>query len=652
MTKTRFYALDGIKGIAILAVVFTHIPLDVWFNIFPARFGGFFAPIVGGGGVGVTIFFLLTGFLMGYLHPVPVSAISFYSKRYARLFPAFLVMVTSFTIFGLVKIGAYQQILVVLACMVAAHLIWKIYPEINRLILRGRGIIHAVLIFQLAVALWYVFYLLKIPAPVFYQQWGELARSIAVFFVNATMTLPFGNYIGQLDGVYWALCAELLFYLLYPIILIRIVGFVNREFSAAGKALFFLCLLPFSYALNLIGKNTLGFNLLQLQLTIYFIVGVFIGTNREVLRQKLAKFDSLFSHPVWISSLLLIIFGSVIINSFISDFFRTWLLILTVIPTSVLLVCAVSVSEKKKNFLHFSALVFLGKYSFAIFLTHSFIIHLVQKYIQLDGPVESIEIIFLSLTGTLILAWLLNRLTERPYFVSRENKTVLKKEKAGPIVLTFRRTIALTAVIFTILYLTYRPPVALFTFVYRHGGLNFWNIFNEEEVVLTNKPYRQSITAKYDNMGILMSHIKKSRIPGMEGGFVPFRLTTRFFNENNQKISEAGYNAWEIADEAYFPFGFPVQVNSKDMNYNVEYQLSEQGYSEEIKLIKDPSLSVYFIDKKRLLKDPKSLFFWGIHKFSEPFANPLFWLSAILVAPLFSILLFYQLRFSRMFLKR
>lgn len=646
MVKRRFDALDGLKGIAILAVVFTHIPLDVWFKIFPANLGAFFSPIVGGGAVGVTIFFLLTGFLMGFLHPAPSSAIEFYSKRYARLFPAFLVMVTSFTIFTLVKIPVYQEITIVIACMVAAHLIWKIYPVVNEHILRGRGIIHAVLILQAAAALWYVFYLLKVPSPVFYFDWGFLARGFATFAVNATMTLPFGNYIGQLDGVYWALCAEVFFYLLYPIVIIRMVTLVNRRFSLAGKALFLITLFPFSYGLYLIGKDTLGFGLLQLQLTIYFIVGVFIGTNQIVLRRKLKKLDFLFTNPVWIVSLLLLIFGSVIINSVLSDFFKLWWLVLTVIPVGLLLITAFSVPEKSKNILHFSAFTFLGKYSFAIFLTHSFVIHEVQKYIHPDNLIESVKIILLALAGTLILAWLLHRFTERPYFVSRQNPSIKKEGgRESPSVLSFNRTIVLTVAIFTVIYFTYRPPLALFTFVYQHGGLDFRKIFNEEAVTLTNEPFRQQFTARYENLGMFMNHLRKNQVPGIEGGFVPFRLTARLFSENNQEISEASYDAWEISDALYFPFGFPVQTDSKGENYNVEYQLSEKGISQEIKLIKsDPGVSVYFVDKKSLIKNPKALFFWGIHKLGEPFINPMFWLTAILVTPFIFIMLFYQMK--------
>jgi hypothetical protein len=54
-------------------------------------------------------------------------------------------------------------------------------------------------------------YLLKIPSPVFYQTWNTNLQWIITGIINATLTLPFGNYIGHLDGVYWSLITETFF---------------------------------------------------------------------------------------------------------------------------------------------------------------------------------------------------------------------------------------------------------------------------------------------------------------------------------------------------------------------------------------------------------------------------------------------------------
>jgi peptidoglycan/LPS O-acetylase OafA/YrhL len=99
----RLTALDGLRGIAILLVIVNHIPLNIWYDSVSLRFHPFLDLLLVNGKVGVSILFLLTGFLMAWLYPRPKSKVAFWSRRYARLFPAFLVMVTSWTIIKINK---------------------------------------------------------------------------------------------------------------------------------------------------------------------------------------------------------------------------------------------------------------------------------------------------------------------------------------------------------------------------------------------------------------------------------------------------------------------------------------------------------------------------------------------------------------------
>jgi peptidoglycan/LPS O-acetylase OafA/YrhL len=82
-------ALDGLRGIAIIGVVAHHAQI----------------PYVGGGSIGVDIFFVLSGFLITALlvqeadETAGISLRSFYIRRMLRLFPALAVLLAAFVLF-------------------------------------------------------------------------------------------------------------------------------------------------------------------------------------------------------------------------------------------------------------------------------------------------------------------------------------------------------------------------------------------------------------------------------------------------------------------------------------------------------------------------------------------------------------------------
>src|SRR5215467_13950377 len=109
LPKGRVQELDGLRGIAILLVLFTHF----W----PDRgFLSFFYPVATAGWMGVDLFFCLSGFLItGILLDnldAPHYFRNFYARRTIRIFPLYYVVIfATMAISLLAKGGApYREV--------------------------------------------------------------------------------------------------------------------------------------------------------------------------------------------------------------------------------------------------------------------------------------------------------------------------------------------------------------------------------------------------------------------------------------------------------------------------------------------------------------------------------------------------------------
>jgi peptidoglycan/LPS O-acetylase OafA/YrhL len=94
-TNHRIPTLDGWRGIAILLVMIDHTQ--------SALLGGYLQPWMQTGQHGVTIFFVLSGFLItSKLIEVPINFRDFYIRRFFRLMPAAWAYLAAVGMFGLV----------------------------------------------------------------------------------------------------------------------------------------------------------------------------------------------------------------------------------------------------------------------------------------------------------------------------------------------------------------------------------------------------------------------------------------------------------------------------------------------------------------------------------------------------------------------
>jgi peptidoglycan/LPS O-acetylase OafA/YrhL len=89
--REHFQSIDALRFFAFLKVYLLHIPLD-------AKFPNFLE-IKSGGGIGVSFFFVLSGFLISYLlflekaNANRIDLLNFYKRRAFRIWPLFFLMV-------------------------------------------------------------------------------------------------------------------------------------------------------------------------------------------------------------------------------------------------------------------------------------------------------------------------------------------------------------------------------------------------------------------------------------------------------------------------------------------------------------------------------------------------------------------------------
>jgi len=110
--------IDGLRALAVLAVVFYH--LDV--------------PFISGGFVGVDVFFVISGFLIGGIIHSEIQANcfslhNFYIRRIRRIFPAlffivFLTSIAALVILPKLQLGEFSQSVISVAWFVSNFFFW------------------------------------------------------------------------------------------------------------------------------------------------------------------------------------------------------------------------------------------------------------------------------------------------------------------------------------------------------------------------------------------------------------------------------------------------------------------------------------------------------------------------------------------------
>ncbi|KXK10170.1 MAG: Acyltransferase family protein [Microgenomates bacterium OLB23] len=507
--RKRLDSLDGLRGIAIILVLLNHIDSAFITNATPNILRPIIASLFSSGlNVGVAFLFILSGYLMAYIYPQPQSNLAFLQKRYTRIFPLFITMSFVMLVYRILPgLHPLLRIGVLLLSTLVTHMFWvhiikKLHqPLVSRMLFVG------FLCLQVVMAGIYALIIMRQPALVFNQLIPDYLRESVIFLVNATLTLPFGDYVPMLDGVYWTLVCEVLFYCLYPIVYVPFVKIVSQQ-KKPMQILFLLSLFPFYAGLTLIAENILRFHMLKLPFFIYFATGVALGHlshKNSVTLQKFIHSAGFIANPITFCALVVIMRLS-LVNA--SGQAYNWIVMLWSIPLTFVVASILHNKNSLGQFLSLKKLLFLGTISYSIYLSHTGIVDTLHFVYRPASLIGNVLFLIAAIALTLCIATILHNLLEKPYFArSKDNHNTTPS-----IDITFNRlSIMLASGLFLGTFFAYQSSFNLLSFDSAHRRESITSpLINNNETKISfeqNPEVALKIKSPEDKLGIVTAHL-------------------------------------------------------------------------------------------------------------------------------------------------
>jgi len=626
--KRRLDVLDGLRGFAIILVFLNHIDSHFIAEAMPSFFRPFIYFLFTSGNLGVTFFFILSGFLMGYLYKNPQPR-EFIERRYARIFPPFLVMVICMWIFRLYpSIPLITRITLILSVAIFARTVWIYIVERFH---KGSALIRIFFLLQIGVTFWYGFIIMRHP-PVWFDSLPFLLKEGTIFATNATLTLPLGNYIPLLDGVYWSLAPEMIFYLLYPYLFSPTVQTMRKK-SNIFIAVFIVSLFSLFFGLSMLFKHSQGLTMLFIEYFIYFCGGIIIANTLPDTTKKASRFYYYLINPI---TFLLLLFLSYF---FLNKSFGTNAVIirlLLIFPFGYIVYSLIQKETLLTRLFQRKTFLFLGTISYSMYIGHTAIIdgvHLIFK------PYNAwTNILFLLGTAFvfLLVSTMLHYIIEKPYFQFKPTKKLL----ALPAQNSKTAYGIVFMVILFIFFSTYTSDYNFFSVQKKYTNII------PSSILLSHIPYTFSFISQENNMGVILVHLTNA---------VGDMLTkTEAIDPNKHqrfqiRMKEQGMMQWyasqdtapaEIGNSSSYPFGFPPIIDSKNKTYIVEMSIKDIDYTSTVIFNKDtyPLTTIHQIPKQTLLKNPLKLLAHVTDRLQTAFTNPEAQLVGACITPFFLLL--------------
>ena len=621
--RSRLLPLDGLRGFAALSVVISHLGINIE-SIVASPVANFFFRMISSGTTAVQLFFVLSGFLMAYLYPVVSSSFDFLSKRYLRIMPLYgtiVIFIWWNQFHSYDNFWKNSSALLILSLLV--HVIWRCLSFLKK----GKLIFILFLLFQLV---YFIFSLTLMPDLVSQSavNLNNFQKDILYMLSNLSMTMYLQKRLIVLSGVFWSLVPEMIFYLIYPFIVVPVVSRLNPQ-KPWLVLVVCLAVIKALFDLDAVSGSFYSVHGIFISRMSGFIIGLIIGRiylNQGRLWHKLETFLSRPLINLTVLAIFLTALGLELPDRYyqIREYVAFHFLGLSLIFGLTVMAALAAKSWLGRLFSQ-RFLVFLGMISFSLYLIHPFVISQISEFAFWGKLSSQLTIGWFNLVKILIVgglcvgvAGMLYWLIERLNFTSKQPKLNLV-ESVKPEHL-WQKTILPTLVAAIAIIWIYSGDYSPSLIMARHSLTN-----------LAGQADKFEFKAKEANLSVVLlslDYVRDPEVKRNEDG-ENTQLVFTLLDHDNQILFVSTRSAQKVEGQPQFPFGFPSLADSKGKKYFVKISLINAGLSDEIHINKSLGMVTQYLTEKNL--SPKYLTNLIYHRLIFVLSYPQAWLALALI---------------------
>lgn len=598
--KNRLTALDGLRGIAASGVVLFHIGYFPILSVFP-----FLAPVVQiitAGPNSVQILFVLSGFLMAYLHPQIVSPLVFLQKRYTRIIPVLSVVVLFLWINAsfLKQSAWYLQVILLIAITGLFYTCWKTLRKFDRSGKVGVNIFYLFLILQVVLIFLFIFVIPKSSIQSLLTHYPLMKQGIIVL-ANLTLISPLANDKIQLSGVLWSLTPELFFYILYPFLVIPLIR-LGQRYGMLFSLFLIIGIIKILFDLDASFSNVASLQVINIARSSGFVIGVAIGTLYRTKGKTWTFLSRYFETPgitlFVLCAFLAIQWGDTVAREKegFNVMFMNWYYLFSSCVIGLTILSSISKTFLNR-LLSIKAVTFLGMVSYSMYLFHETVFLWGQQLFNFPEP-HGIPPGFIRMTATVLTfglvclaSYFLYRFVEAFYFKSKlalaeKTKNISEyKQIQEPLfqMPAMKQSVSglITFIFFLVIINTWKFSPSLLISAQKIPI----NIVSKKETLLTKQSVSLPLSSRYANLAIISIHlwyqgsVKDTVLHRKQPAKILFSLIDR---STNKIVYSTERLAYITQGEPDFPFGFPPIPDSANKQYNIVLSLRNGSSNDEV----------------------------------------------------------------------
>jgi len=584
--KERWRALDGLRGLAAIVVMFSHTGFA--FNLLKETglVGRIAEPILFGlltpGGMAVQILFVLCGFLMASLYPQIKSKTYFLQKRYSRIFPVYTAVVTYAAITQTITymLPPIANIAILLSILILWHLVWRMIATHDNQGLVRLGIFILFFTMQMLV----IFIDVVIGARFIKDSGLQMplgSQGVVMYLNNIVLATPFLRYIGRYQPLYWSLGLEVIFYVVYALGIGPQIQRLGRLNIWQGLIVIISCI-AILFSIDSGFRTTLELVNLSVNRSSGFLIGIVLGISyaqKNILHRGI-EWISRQKIPMIIGSLFAIacLYMERTVPHLASYEVMMWYWLMVSAMIGITLYLSLLPYTLAHRIFSSRFLMYWGMISYSAYLLHEHMLPLINQFTSNNILSDSVLKNLSQLVFTFIAASISYYLVEKPYFTWKIPEVV-------------GRNIANRFVHFF--------PIKKFAILKIGMGIAFILFFISGIFQASLSPRMRGNYLPLIDSRSLFSLAPVKILPNTERIFkftspddflATIAIDLHYYGENekyrkdpnaarfiiqvfgpdsDQPLVTSDRLALEVAGQPYYPIGIPIQEHSRDKIYTV-----------------------------------------------------------------------------------